>query len=72
MSKSNRPNVGKVEQTQGTGTDSVAAFPERVRMGHVMGEADMEYGMVSGFRSTIEHTGSRHKLSPLGRKVKGG
>jgi hypothetical protein len=46
-------------------------FNERVRTGYVQGDADLEYGEVSGFRFGLEDTGHRHKRSALGRKVFG-
>ena len=52
--------------------DSKFVPEERVRQGHVMGESDLLYGMVSGFREGLEVTGSRHKLTALGKKVRGG
>jgi hypothetical protein len=51
--------------------DSQFKHPEPTREGYVQGEADLEYGMVSGFRRGILQTGHRHKLTPLGRKVRG-
>jgi hypothetical protein len=50
--------------------DSHNKHVERKRSGYVQGEADLEYGQVSGFRFGIESTGMRHKLSPLGKKVR--
>ena len=50
--------------------DSGNVYPERRREGYVMGEADLEYGQVSGFRFGLESTGMRHKMSPLGKRVR--
>jgi hypothetical protein len=50
--------------------DSSSVYVERKREGYVMGEADKEYGMVSGFRFGLESTGMRHKMSPLGKRVR--
>ena len=51
--------------------DSQFKHPERYRQDcYVQGEADLEYGMVSGFRTGITQTGHRHKASDLGRKVR--
>ncbi len=50
--------------------DSQNKYPERKRTGYVQSEADLEYGEVSGFRFGIESTGMRHKLSPLGKRVR--
>ncbi len=46
-----------------------AKFNERKREGFVQGDADLEYGEVSGFRFGFEQTGHRHERSMLGRKV---
>ncbi len=46
-----------------------AKYDERKRAGFVQGEADLEYGEVSGFRFGLETTGHRHERSALGRKV---
>ncbi|MFZ1075388.1 MAG: hypothetical protein WAN50_03385 [Minisyncoccia bacterium] len=54
-----------------TQLDSHYVYPERERKGYVQSDADLEYGMVSGFRYGIESTGHRHKLSPLGHRVRG-
>lgn len=51
--------------------DSQFAYPERKRAGYVQGSADLEYGEVDGFQYGFESTGARHKLSDLGRKVRG-
>lgn len=50
--------------------DSHNVYPERIRKGYVQGEADLEYGEVSGFRFGITSTGHRFKESPLGKKVR--
>ncbi len=50
--------------------DSHNVYPERIRKGFVQGDADLEYGMVSGFRFGITDTGMRHKQSKLGRRVR--
>lgn len=50
--------------------DSHFSHEERIRNGVVMGEADLEYGMVSGFRRGILQTGLRTKKSDVGKKVR--
>ena len=59
----------KEEQPHSATGLSGAKFDERKREGFVQGEADLEYGEVSGFRFTMETTGHRHERSGLGRKV---
>lgn len=52
--------------------DSHYSYPERKRANSsVMGEADLPYGGVSGFRYGLESTGNAHKKSSLGKKVRG-
>jgi hypothetical protein len=50
--------------------DSHNVYPERIRKGYVQGSADLEYGMIDGFRFGITDTGMRHSQSKLGRKVR--
>lgn len=37
---------------------------------YVLGESDLEYGMVSGFRQGVRQTGHRHKASEVGRLIR--
>ena len=55
-----------------TQLDSTYVYPERTRRGYVQGPADLEYGMVDGFRYGIEQTGHRFKRSILGERVREG
>lgn len=73
MAKSNDAEAKRLGTPSPNGQlDSHYAYPERTRSGYVMGEADLNYGGVSGFRFGLESTGMRHKQSSLGKKVRRG